>query len=254
MRRIILIVLFVIVPQTLPAYESGMLNLKTPTGLERGKGEFKVQHRFKGKVSEEPFDNFFGMDLAGVNVGIGLRYTVWSELELNASRIWDGKEYTVGVGYAYSFPKTPLRGQVDGQFFSYEEFSLEKGSEERESSFFGLLSLQSEPAFGRVTPVVNIGYDIHNEEFGAGLGLGIAAFENLGIVRKLSVIGEYFPTTGGTESEKSFAFGLRVETYGHHFDLILHNNWGMGVRRLMSGTTITEGLHFGFNIKRLLGH
>lgn len=249
MRRVTAIMLLMLIPGMLAAYEMGTFNLKNPSYLETGQGEFKVQHRFRGKINDEPFDTFFGMD-QGVNIGIGLRYSVLSGLELNASRFWNRKEGIIGASYAYPIPATPLRSQLDIQFFRFEEFSLQKGALGKEDGVFVLFSLQSEPLFNRISPLVNIGYDSHTEEFGAGLGLGIVIIEYLGILQRLSAVGEYFPTTGEDKDENSFAFGFRIETYDHHFDLILSRNSENGVRRLMAGTIKAEGVRFGFNIKR----
>ena len=252
MRKVFSIVCLLLIPQILAAYETGMLNLETPGALEKGQGEFKIQHRFYGKASEEPLDTFFGMDL-GANIGLSLRYTLWSKLELRAARFRSAKEGILGASYSYPVPKSPLQSQVYVEFFSYEEFNFETSSDERKNSVFGLLSLQSEPVFGRIIPTVNAGYDADGENFGAGLGLAIIAFEELGLVRRITLMGEYYPTRGEEDHERSFAFGIRFQTYGHHFDLILSNNSELGVRHLMSGAVKTEGLRFGFNIKRLLG-
>lgn len=240
MRGLFLIILLMLVSGQLLAYEMGTFNLESPTSLEKGQGEFKVQHRFRGKISEQPL----GMD-QGVNVGISLRYSLMPNFELNASRFWNVKEGILGASYAYSIPKSPLRSQFGAQFFSFEVFDLEENEMKRKNGFFGLLSLQSEPLFNRINPVANAGYDSYNKEFGLGLGLNIVILEYLGMLQRMSVVGEYFPT-----GENSFAFGFRFETYGHHFDLIVSRNPENGVRRLMSGTAEAEGLHFGFNIKR----
>ena len=115
---------------------------------------------------------------------------------------------------------------------------------------FGLLSLQTEPILGRITPVVNLGYDADEEEFGAGFGLAITLIELTGTIQKLSAIGEYFPTTNESDMEQTFAFGIRIETYGHHFDLILGNSSELGERRSMAGTLSNVDMTFGFNIRR----
>ncbi len=243
MRRLFLIVLLMLASVQLLAYEMGTFNLEAPTSLEKGQGEFKVQHRFRGKISEQPL----GMD-QGVNVGISLRYSVLANFELNASRFWSGKEGILGASYAYSIPKSPLRSQFEAQFFSFEEFDLKENEMKRKNGFFGLLSLQSEPLFNRINPVINAGYDSYNEEFGAGFGLNVVILEYLGMLQRISVVGEYFPT-----GENSFAFGFRFETYGHHFDFIFSRNSENGVRRLMSGIAEAEGMRFGFNIKRHIG-
>lgn len=251
MKKILFVVfLFIFVPKILLAYETDMLNLKTPTGLEKGKGEFKIQHRFKGKVSEEPIDTFLGMD-RGVAVGIGFRYVVWSKLELNALRIWDGKEYTAGVSYTYSLPQVPVDSRIDIQFFSYEEFNLEEEAFERKNNLFGLLSLQGEPILKRIKPVVDVGYDGEENNFGAGLGISVLVLEKKGLLQKIRVLGEYFPTAYD-DQKRCFTFGVRLQTFGHNFDFIFGNNSEIGMRRLMSGTGTEDGIYFGFNIKRRL--
>lgn len=97
---------------------------------------------------------------------------------------------------------------------------------------------------------MNLAYDSKEEELGAGFGLAVDVFENTGILQKVSVIGEYFPTTSKSKNDKAFAFGIRIETYGHHFDLILGNSSELSERRLMTGTAADIDLSFGFNIRR----
>ena len=248
MRVTLLVVLLVLIPQTLLAYEPSLFNVKSPADLESGQAEIKIQHRFYGDVTDEPLKNFLGAD-TGANVCVGLRY-ILSGLELNASRLRNRREYILAAGYGRALPGIPLRGQLDFHFFRYEEFDLEINDVDNKSGVFGLLSLQTEPIHNRLSAAVNLGYDNEEEEFGAGLGVAIAVYERMGTLQKVSVIGEYFPTTNGDENEQSYAFGLRFETYGHHFDFILGNNTEMGVRRLMSGVMKNADLHFGFNIKR----
>ncbi len=249
MRRTLLIVLFILMPQTLLASEPGLFNLRSPADLESGQGEIKIQHRFYGDVTEDTLDTLFGAD-SGANVGIGLRYVVWSQLELSAARLRNRREYVLGVGYGCSCPGIPVQAQLDVQFFRYEMFSIETLGIEKESGVFGLLSLQTEPLLGRITPVVNLGYDVDEEEFGAGFGLVVTAIDRTGIIEKISAIGEYFPTTNEGKRFQSFAFGIRLSTYGHNFDLVLGNSSELGEKRSMAGTDSVLDMTFGFNIRR----
>lgn len=253
-KALILAVILFLIPQMIMAYDdpSGM-NLKGPTTLKTGQKEFKIQHRFYGKVNEKPIDTFFGMYI-GANVSLGLRYLLFSKLELNTSYMRDGNEFEVGTSYAVFFPAIMLRSQIDAQFFSYKQYNLEKKAEERKSNVFALLLLQTDPIMKIITPTVNVGYDGDNKEIGAGVGLSVIALADLGLIRKLVLIGEYYPTK--LEDRKNcYDFGIRLETYGHNFDFIFGNNSNIGVRHLMLGVDklIPKGLYFGFNIKRLLG-
>lgn len=248
MRIMLLIVLLILMPQMLLAYELGMLNLKGPADLESRQGEIRIQHRFSGDVTDDPLDNLFGADL-GANVNIGLRYAV-SGLELSASRSLLRREYIVAVGYGCALPGVPLRCQTDVHFFRYEEFDLGVGGIDKKSGVFGLLSLQTEPLHNKLTLAVNLGYDGREEEFGAGFGFAITILERTGTIQKVSAIGEYFPTTNEDENDQSFAFGLRLQTYGHDFDIVLGNNSNIGARRLMAGAADRAHVRLGFNIKR----
>lgn len=246
----VFVFIFLLISGILMAYEHGTFNLINPTSIEKGKSELIFQHRFKGNINEEPLGTFFGMD-SGVNISLGFRYVILPKLELNAKRIWENKEYELGVGYSYTIPQTPVSARGDVGFFSYEKPILEEPYYQRENGGFGTVSLIGEP-FYRVTPVANVGYDSDNKEISIGLGLSIRILENIGILRNLSAVGEYYPLSKDDEHKKSLACGIKIETFKHQFDLILSNNSKIGVRNIMSGATGEDGLKFGFNIKRLL--
>jgi hypothetical protein len=238
MLRIFSVVLALLIPQALLSYESGMLNLKVPTNLEQRQAEFIVQHRFYGKITEEPLETFLGMDM-GANVGVGLRYAIQEKFEFNVSHTRIQKEYTIGLSYAYVVPEI-LQGQAEIQFFSFKP-----GIKERKRGVFCQLALQSAPVLKRFTPVVNIGYDGYNGKAGLGFGLDVNILDNL------SIIGEYFPLLDDDEQVDCFACGFRIQTYGHRFMFLLGNSSEIGTRRLMLGTDARD-LCFGFNIQRLL--
>ncbi len=249
MKNIYLIILLILLPQPLLSYENSMLNLEVPTNLEEGQSEFNVQHRFYGKIDEEPLDTFLGLDL-GANVSLGLRHLVRPQFEANVSYTRNQKEYIVGASYAYFFPEIFLRSQLDIQFFSYKKL----GIDERRQNIFYQIVLQSEPLSKRFTPVINAGYDGYNQRFGLGLGTGVSILEDL------SIMGEYFPVLDRNDDDLNkgiigqknrFALGIMLKTYGHHFIFILGNGTEIGTRRLMLGTQSND-LHLGFNIQRLL--
>jgi hypothetical protein len=95
---------------------------------------------------------------------------------------------------------------------------------------------------------VNVGYDGHNHRFGLGLGLNIV------LIKKFELIGEYYPvyrddTNPNVRKKNAFAFGLKDNTSGHHFMLLLTNSWATEPRRQMLGAD-TNDFYFGFNIER----
>jgi hypothetical protein len=255
MEKIILVVIIILIlPGFILAYDdpNGM-NLNAPTNLKIKQTEFRIEHRFYGKLNEEPFDTFFGM-FSGANANLGLRYSALPNLEIKASYERDNQEAIIGASYAYFYPNMMFRSQLDAQFFSYKEFNLDILEKERKSNAFILLSLQTDPIIKRIMPIVNVGYDSENKEIGAGVGLYVILLERLGAVRKISLIGEFFPTKLDGNNN-CYDFGIRIETYGHNFDFIFGNSSNIGIRRLVLGVDKNrpKGLYFGFNIKRLIG-
>lgn len=250
---IIVIIIFILPSMTFAYNDPSGINLIAPTAIKPRQLELRIDHRFYGKINDKPIDTFFGM-YSGANVGLRLRYSTLPNLDIYGSYIRDNSEAIIGVSYAYFYPNMMFRSQLDVQFFSYKEFNLETLEEIRNSNAFVLLSLQTDPIAKKVMPIVNIGYDGDTKEIGAGVGLHAILFEKLGSIRKIILIGEFFPTKLN-ENNNCYDFGIRLETYGHNFDFIFGNNSNIGTRRLMMGVdkNIPKGIFFGFNIKRLIG-
>ncbi len=248
MKKFSSVVFLLLVSNSLFAFEPSMLNLKVPSLLEGKSLLVVVQHRFRGILTEDPLEHFFGLDL-GATVSFGLRYAVVPRLELNAAYTTLDGEYRVGASYAHHMPMFFLKAQAEVEYFSFERF------DERFGNFFCNVVLQSYPIWKILSPVINLGYDGYNEKFGLGVGLQAGFDWWFGPIERINVIGEYFPVIqseeGITGQENYFATGLRIDTYGHRFMLQVGNGWNIGPRRLMLGT-VTNDLYFGFNVYRLL--
>ena len=242
-RVFFLLLLIIAAPMTF-AWEEDMLNLKVPTNPKAGSIVVDIEHRL-----------LIGFN--GANFDLGLRGVIWSKLELYSSyakymynpRDNTKNEFTIGASYAYFLPKI-LRGQVDVQFYNYEELTNNS-----KQNLFYQLSLQSEPILKTFIPVVNVAYDGDNQRFGYGAGLNIGFNISFGPIQRLSLIGEYFPIFNRNStmlgSKNCFAAGLVLGTYGHHFMFLLGNSLEMGGRRLMLGAP-KNTMYFGFNIQRFL--
>jgi len=251
MRALWIVMLAVSIPVGCVAYEPSMLNLTVPSALEPRQGEITIQHRFYGQVNEQPFQTFFGMDL-GPNVGLMLRFPIGGGFEIKGGRIRDFKEYVLDLSYAKHLPRVPASGRLDAQYFTFKMDDLT----EREGNGFFQAALQTDPLFKMAQPCINLGYDGSNQHMGLGLGLTVQ------VLQKLSLLGEYYPVLDrdqGTGEEEDavtgpkncFAVGIKVQTYGHHFFLMVGNSYAIGTRRLMMGADSND-LYFGFNIQRRL--
>ena len=133
-------------------YESSMLNLLAPTGLKAGQAELMIKHRFYGDVSDEPLDNFFGMD-AGANVNLSGRYQFYDNAEFTFSYSRRKSEKTLGASYLFELEDFPIYGQLFFQYFSYKEEILK---EENRQNLLYALALQHEVLFDRFTSTLNI--------------------------------------------------------------------------------------------------
>jgi len=248
MKRTLMVVSLIMYAGCLFAFEPSALNLKVPSHLDKNSLVFDVKHRAYGVLTEDPFDNFFGLD-QGANISVGMRYALLPRFEVNASYSTGWQEYVVGLSYAHHFPQVYLKGQVDVQYFDFEQAG------ERNSNFCYGLALQSYALGGVLTPTLNVAYDGFNEKFGMGFGLDAGFDWEFGPVKHVSLIGEYYPVLQAEElityEENYFAAGLRVDTYGHHFMFQVSNGWEIGPRRLMLGTPNND-IYLGFNIHRIL--
>ena len=253
-------------------YEESMLNLLVPTNLQPLQVEFIVQHRFEGTIDDKPLKNFFGVD-KGASVRLGLRFLIWSKLEVNASHIFNEHEYEAGLSYALFFPKIFLKAQLDAQYLNYPFQKTETDPDNPlagqliqilgfpliplpkhkiVNSYFLQFALQTYPIFGRITPVVNAGYDgYNNKRVGLGMGLSVK------IIDWLYAQGEFYPNfyKSGWKRDESgslhcYAFGFLFQTPTHNFILMVGNNTQIGTRRMMMGTN-TKSLHLGFNITKV---
>jgi hypothetical protein len=246
MRRIIVAACVPALAAAAFAFERDMINVDVPTSVETGDGVLDIRHRFYGAVDDDPVGTFLGMT-EGANVGLGFRYVVWSMLEAETTFTFFQREYTLGLDYCRPVGDLlTVGGNVE--FFSYELPEME----ERRQNFFYALELAGRPLMGVLTPAVNLGYDGYEERVGAAVGVAVG-FERKGSLKHVAVIGEYYPVIDADEErtgpEDSFAGGVELQTYGHHFTFLVSNNSQIGTRRLMLGAPGNE-LYFGFNISR----
>lgn len=247
MKSTIAVCALLMCAQSLFSFEPSALNLEVPSNLERNSSVLELKHRFYGDLTDDPFENFFGLDV-GANVNLGMRYAIVDRLELCASYTRRAKEYRVGASYAHHCDQVYVRAQIDVEYFSFKEGAT------RNQNVYASLALQSEQLLNAIIATANLGYDGYNEKLGLGLGLDIGFDWEFGPIEHISFIGEYYPVLQREEPitgpENSFATGIRIDTYGHHFVLLVGNNWEIGNRHLMLGAP-TNDIRIGLNIHRL---
>ncbi len=231
MKKIFLLVMCIATP--IFSYEHNMLNLTVPSKLEAGFSVFDIEHRFYGRVDNQPIDTFFGID-AGANMKMSSRYCWATGWEVKVSHVRAPNQYTVGLSYVPEI----LPIQIDVELISTKVL-------ERINTFYYSLSKQKQ-LLPYLSAAVNLGYDAAVSKAGAGLGLEFQ------MMSELYLMGEYYPSNQVIAKDSAFAIGMRYETFGHNFMLMVQNSTDVGPRRLMQGTLTPSDFYLGFNIHRLL--
>jgi hypothetical protein len=229
-------------------YEASLPNLTVPSGLEAGQLDLLILHRFYGSLLEEPFDTFLGMAL-GANVGFGARFLPLPGLQLRFLYSTQVREIAAGAGYGRWFPAAHLGLQADARYLNRE------GPAGRAGSLFASLSAQSEPILKRLRLSGVVGWDSRLNRLGLGTGLIVELLQG---TPALSLVGELYPFFAQSwerhpeelGAASAFAFGLRLDTWGHQFSLLAGNSYESGESRLMAGAPAPGGLYLGFNIQR----
>jgi hypothetical protein len=231
-------------------------NLMAPTTVKPFGLEVRFQHQFTGRIDgKDNVARFFGLG-DGADGCITVRAVVWNGAQVYAS--YDNmqlfnlshNEFGVGTSYALAIPWIFLKLQADAQYFSYGSFKTYP--EQRINNFFVQGSLQNDPLFGRVSAIVDVGFDFDKSAPGLGLGLIVK------VIDILDVYGEFFPVLKKSDdplfpdrtTQNPFSGGVKITTYGHQFCLNIGNATEIGPRHLMSGAS-DNNLKLGFEIKRL---
>lgn len=247
MKKLLLLISFIsLLSEGLMAFESGQLSLDTPNVLKQGEGSFTIRHRFYGEIDD--VDKFFGTDDGG-NMYFALKYALFDNLVLGVDHTRDESAYGIGLEYSHDFEWIKMGVRVNG-------FRLNKGLEEYDNSYQAIASLQTPNYFDHLNFTANYGYDAYNEHQIVGLGVDLNAnnfISYLTYIEKISLLGEYYPqvdkVNNVSKKYDSYAFGIKYQTYGHHFEIMATNSSSMDPRTMSLGSN-SDKLHFGFNINR----
>lgn len=245
-KLLLLLSTITLLSEGLMAFEMGQLSLDTPNVLKNGEGSFGIRHRFYGEIDD--LDKFFGTDDGG-NMYFALKYSLFDNLVLGVDHTRDQSAYGVGLEYSHDFEWIKVGARVNG-------FRLNTGLDEYKYSYQAIASLQTPNYFDHLNFSVNFGYDAYDEHqiFGVGVDLNAENFLSfLTFTERLSLLAEYYPqidkVEGVSKEYDSYAFGIKYQTYGHHFEIMATNSSNMDPKSMSLGTN-SEKLHLGFNINR----
>ncbi len=245
-KQLLLIAAIALLNKGLMAFEAGQLSLDTPNVLNKSEGSLAIRHRFFGEMSD--YDKFLGTDDGG-NMHFILKYALLDNLVLGVDHTRDESAYGAGVEYSHDFKWIKAGARVNG-------FRLNKGLDLYDYSYQAIVSLQTPNYFEHINFTANTGYDAYYKHYIAGFGVDINA-ENflsfLTFTERLSLLAEYYPqvdkVAGISQEYDAYAFGIKYQTYGHHFEIMATNSTNMDPRTMSLGTN-SDKLHLGFNINR----
>ena len=248
MKKIVLLTCMALFTEGAMAFEAGQLSLDTPNVLKKSEGSFGIRHRFYGEAND--YENFLGMDDGG-NMQISLKYAVLDNLVIGVDHTRDQSAYGFGIEYAKDLVNYGSVGiQLKG--FNIDDTTFD----ERRQSYFLNLAYQTPNFLDHVRFTANAGYDAYYEHNTLGLGIDINMKNNISwltFTENLSLLAEYYPqideVDGISGKDDAYAFGIKFQTFKHHFEILLTNASNMDPRTMALGTN-SEDLHFGFNINR----
>ena len=247
MKKILSLTTFLLLTQSSMAFEAGQLSLDTPNVLKKNEGSSTIRHRFFGEIGDE--QTFFGTDDGG-NMHLSLKYALADNLVVGVDHTRDESAYGIGVEYAHDFEWIKAGARVNG--FRLHNAKFEKA----QKSYMVNGSLQTPNYFDHLILTGNLGYDAFYEHQIAGLGadLNVNNFiPYLTFTTNISLLAEWYPqidkVEGVSGKHSSYAYGLKFQTYGHHFELVATNASSMDARTMSLGTN-SEDMHLGFNINR----
>lgn len=230
------------------AFEAGQLSLDTPNALKQNEGSFGIRHRFYGKADD--YKKFLGADDGG-NMHFLLKYAIFDNMLVSVDHTNEQSAYGFGIEYA---KKNSSYGDIGLRFngFSLDDLNFDN----RQKSYFLNVSYQTPNLLEHIRLTTNVGYDKYYKHNTLGMGMDINMKNNISwltFTENLSLLAEYYPQidkVNGISGEKdSFAIGIKNQTYGHHFEILLSNSTNMDARTMALGTNSND-LHFGFNINR----
>ncbi len=249
LRKEFLMLFFILSIGSIFAYQDSAFSVFTPTNLSAGEMELSIVHRFYGAVDDDVFGTMFGMN-AGANVGLAFRYNIKHRIEIKGAYTRAKKMNELGLSWCPTHSDYPLSLQIDAAYFSFSQVGLSK----RRANFVYILSVQNKIYAEKFVLTANLGFDGYYER-------PINAYAlHINQLKDLSFICEYYPVWDRSSASSKlepylgkydvYSFGIKYQTWGHHFKFSLGNGTNFHPATQSLGTDNKSDLYFGFNIHR----
>jgi hypothetical protein len=224
--------------------------LPTTLRVPKGKGSFRVTHRFTRPLGRGDFgdllSDFFGFD-SGAQIGLEFRYGLLPGTQIGVHRTSDRTIQIFGQ-------QSVLRQTADGGPIGLDVIATFEGTNNlraQKSSALGvvvsrklgrLAALYAEPIF-----VANASPFDEGDNNTVMLGLG----GRLRVRPALYLVGEITPRlTGYDPGVNQASFGLEMRAGGHSFQINVSNGIGTTLGQIARGAVNNDSWFIGFNIAR----
>ncbi len=227
-----------------------LVGLPTTLRMPKGKGAFRVTHRFGRSLGDGDLGNLaedlFGLD-AGAQIGLEYRFGLMSGLQTGIRRTSDR---TIDFFTQYNVLKQADHGFAVGVIASIEGTNNFKDSYSpsigvavsRELGEYGAVYV--EPVWvNNTNPLPKLLTD-ENDTFVVGLGARIR------IRPTVYLVGEAIPRMGYKPGSAFGSFGIEKRAGGHSFQLNFSNGFGTTMGQLARGGTGGDDWYLGFSIAR----
>jgi hypothetical protein len=224
--------------------------LPTTLRVPKGKGSFRVTHRFTRSLGRGDFgdllSDFFGFD-SGAQIGLEFRYGLLPGTQVGIHRTSDRTIQIFGQ-------QSVLRQAADGHPIGLDVIATLEGTNnlrEQKSAALGLIAsrkvgriaaLYAEPIFVANSSPFDVG---DNNTLMLGLGARVR------VRPAMYLVGEISPRlTGYDPGVYQASFAIEMRSGGHTFQINFSNGIGTTLGQVARGAVNNDSWFIGFNISR----
>ena len=224
--------------------------LPTTLRVPKGKGSFRVTHRFTRPLGRGDFgdllSDFFGFD-SGAQIGLEFRYGLLPGTQIGVHRTSDRTIEIFGQ-------QSVLQEKADGHPIGLDVIATFEGTNNLRDQKSAALGAVVSKKVGRVAalyaePIFIANTSPFEEGDNNTLMLGLGG--RLRIRPAVYLVGEITPRLSGYDPGVNQAsFGFEMRSGGHSFQINFSNGIGTTLGQIARGTGSNDSWFIGFNISR----
>lgn len=239
----LLTLLFVIISIPVFAQDTVRLpNLMTYSTLEKGETRLHIDQRSKAPFDQDSMRTFFGIG-GGSNTDIGFTTAFKKDgQELSAQFRSELSEYEFAYSNRLLTKQNHLHVQGRIALFSYQESEVAS----RNTSYYANLSVQPQKRWGKLLPILNIGFSGFTES-------PIIAFGgDYRISDTYSLVGEYISSNQFDGIDDIMSVGFSGKYDRSNLMIFIQNSYDIGLREVAEGNLDSLSYFLGFRYEKYI--